>query len=93
MCVFVVLRHKKRYLSYIRGLFSNFCPIAFKARSTTLIFLQCITFHQTSLLDDVHKVLAVFTGHKLCLWYVFECTPPILKYSRSGLSLTLKLLA
>ena len=37
-----------------------FCPFAFKARSTTLIFVECITFHQTSLLDDVHKVLVFF---------------------------------
>ena len=47
-----------------------FCSFALKARSTTLIFVECITFHQTSLLDDVHKVLAVFNGHKLCFWYV-----------------------
>ena len=57
---------------YLRGAFSIFCPFAFKARSTTLIFVECITFHQTSLLDDVHKVLAVFTSHKLCFWYVFS---------------------
>ena len=68
-----------------------FFPFAFKARSTTLIFVECITIHQTSLLDDVHKVLAVFTGTKLCFWYVFENTPHIMKYSRSGLTLTLKL--
>ena len=77
------------FISYVRGAFSNFCPFAFKARSTTLIFVECITFHQTSLLDDVHKVLAVFIGHKFKLpfWYVFEYTPHILKYSRSGLTL------
>ena len=74
----------------LRGAFSNFCPFAIKARNTTLIFVECITFHQTSLLDDVHKGLAVFIGHKLCFWYVFEYTPHILKYSRSGLTLTLK---
>ena len=76
---------------FIRGAVSNFCPFAFKVRSTTLIFVECITFHQTSLLDDVHKVLAVFIGHQLCFWYVFEYTPHILKYSKSGLTLTLKL--
>ena len=48
------------------GAFSIFCPFAFKARSTTLIFVVCITFHQPSLLDDVHKTLNVVTGHKLC---------------------------
>ena len=77
---------------HLRGV-QFFCPVAFKARSSILIFIECITFHQTSLLDDVHKVLAVFTGHKLCFWYVFEYTPHKLKYSRSGLTLTLKLLA
>ena len=75
----------------IRGAFSIFCPFAFKTRSTTLIFVVCLTFRQTSLHEDVHKVSAVFTGHKLCFWYVFECTPHILKYSRCGLTLTLKL--
>ena len=74
-----------------RGAFSNFCPFAFKARNTTLIFVEFITFHQTSLLDDVHKVLAVSIGHKLCFWHDFEYTPHILEYSRSGLTLTLKL--
>ena len=59
----------------LRGAFSNFCPFALKARSTTLIFVECITFHQTSLLDDVHKVLAVFIGHKLCFLYVFLVYP------------------
>ena len=49
-----------------------FCPFAFKARSTTVIFVISITSHQTSLLDDVHKVLAVFIGHKLCFWNVFS---------------------
>ena len=68
-----------------------FCPFAFKARRTAPIFVECITVHQTSLLDDVHKVLAVFTGHKLCFVYVFEYTSHKLKYSRSGLILTLKL--
>ena len=81
----------KLWMQWLRGAFSNVCPFAFKARSTTLIFVECITFHQTSLLDDVHKILAVFIGHKLCVWYVFEFTPHILKYSRSGLTLTLKL--
>ena len=75
----------------IRGAFSIFCPFAFKARSITLIFVECITFHQTSLIDDVHKISAVFTGHRLCFWYVFNYTPHILKYSRSDLTLTLKL--
>ena len=75
---------------YLRRAFSIFCPFAFKARSTTLIFVECITLHQTSLLDDVHKVLVVFTSHKLC-FYVFEYTPHILKYNRSGLTWTLKL--
>ena len=42
--------------------FSIFCPLA---RIWILIFVICITFHQTNLLDDVHKVLAVFTGHEL----------------------------
>ena len=73
----------------MRGI-QYFCPFAFKARSTTLIFIECNTFHQTSLLDDVQKVLAIFTGHKLCFWYIFEYTTHILKYSRSGLTLTLK---
>ena len=53
-------------MSDIQGAFSIFCPFAFKAISTTLIFVQVITFHQTSLLDDVNKVLAVFTDLKLC---------------------------
>ena len=44
---------------------SIFCPFAFKARSTTLIFVEFITSQQTSLLDDVHTVLAVFNDHKL----------------------------
>ena len=70
----------KAYL--IRGAFSIFVPSLLK---------ECIAFHQTSLLDDVHKILAVFTGHKLCFGYVFQYTPHILKYSRSGLALTLKL--
>ena len=58
----------------IRGAFSIFCLFAFKARSTTLIFVECtsITFHKTRLLDDVHKVLAVFTGHKLCFGMFFS---------------------
>ena len=77
----------------IRGAFSIFCPSALKARSTTLIFVECRTFHQTSLLDDLHKVLAVFTGHKLRLWYLYEHTPHIPKYSRSGHTLTLKVSA
>ena len=96
--VFVIrLRHISSLfllsLLRIRGSFSIFCPLGFKARSTTLIFVEytCITFHQTSLLDDVNKGLAVFTGQKLCFWYVCECTPHILKYGRSGLTLTLKL--
>ena len=80
-----------RQLPGIRGTFSMFCPFAFKAIRITLIFVECITFHQTSLLDDVNKVLAVFTSHKLCFWYVFEYTPHILKYSIFGLTLTLKL--
>ena len=50
-------------------------PFAVKARRTTLIFVECITFHQTKFLDDVHKVLSVFTGHKLRLLYLFEYTP------------------
>ena len=58
------------HAAYTRGI-QYFCPFAFKARSTTLILVECITFHQTSLLDDVHKVLVVFTGHKLCFWYMF----------------------
>ena len=62
---------KRDFYLEVRGAFSNFCSFVFKARSTTLIFVVCITFHQTSLLDDVQKVLAVFTGHKLCIWYVF----------------------
>ena len=48
---------------YTKGI-QYFCPFALKAISTTLIFVECITFHQTSLLDDVHKGLAVFTYHK-----------------------------
>ena len=40
------------YNTNIRGAFSIFCPFAFKAKSTALIFVECITFHQTSLLDD-----------------------------------------
>ena len=75
---------------FIRGAFSIFCPFAVKAISTTLIFVECISFHQTNLLDDVHKVLAVFIDHKLRVWYLFENTPQILKYSRSGLIMTLK---
>ena len=66
------------------------CPFAFKARSATLIFVEFITVHQTSLLDDVHKVLAVLTSHNLCFG-MFYYTPHILKYTRSGLTLTLKL--
>ena len=42
-----------------------FYPFAVKARSASFIFVECITFHQTNLLDDVHKDLAVFTGYKL----------------------------
>ena len=42
-----------RYIQY-------FCQFAFVARSTTVIFVECITFHQSSLLDDVHKDLAFF---------------------------------
>ena len=75
----------------VRGAFSVFCPFAFKARSTRLVFVECITFHKTSLRDDVHKVLAVFTGHKLCVWFY---TPHKLKQQHtfvSGLTLTLKL--
>ena len=56
----------------VRGPFSVLCPFAIKARSTTLIFVDSITFHQTKFLDDVHKVLAVFTGHKIRLWYLFS---------------------
>ena len=33
-----------------------FCPFAVKATSTTLIFVECITFHTTNIIDDVHKV-------------------------------------
>ena len=60
----------------MRGAYSIFCPYAFKVRSTTLIFLECITFHQASLLklDDVHKVVAVFTGHRL--FWVFSLVYP-----------------
>ena len=42
----------------------NFCPFAVKVRCTALIFIECITFLQTNILDDMHKVLAVFNGHK-----------------------------
>ena len=35
---------------------------AVKARSTTLIFVEHITLHKTNHFDNVHKVLAVFTG-------------------------------
>ena len=56
----------------LRGAFSIFCPFVFKARSTTLIFVVCITCHQTSLLDDVHNVLVVFTGHKLCFGMILS---------------------
>ena len=49
---------------YTRGI-QYFCPFDVKARSTTLIFVECITCHQTNLLADVHKVLPIFTGHKL----------------------------
>ena len=90
-CSVTVLPFKVACISGLGGAFSIFCPFAFKARSTTLIFVVCITFHQTSILDDMHQVLTVFTGNKLCFLYVFECTPHILKYTRSGLTLTLKI--
>ena len=49
----------------IRGTFNMFCPFAFMARNTALIFVECITFYQTNVFDDVQIVFAVFTGHKL----------------------------
>ena len=42
-------------------------PFAVRAKSTTLIIVECIKFHQTNVLDNVHKVLTVFTGNKLRL--------------------------
>ena len=50
----------------VRGAFSIFCPFAFKARSTTLIYVECITFHQTNLLDD----LSCFHRPEVTFWYV-----------------------
>ena len=67
-----------------------FCLFAVKARHTTLIIVECITFHLSNLPDDMHKILAVFTGHKLRFWYLYNYTPIILKYSRSSLTLILK---
>ena len=49
----------------IRGAFSIFCHFGIKARGTTLIFVEFITFHERNLPDVVHKVLTVFTGHTL----------------------------
>ena len=82
--------HRKLMLTTTRHI-QYFFPSLLKARSTILISVEYITFYQISLFDDVHKVFAVFTGHKLCFWYVFEYTPHILKYGGSGLKLTLKL--
>ena len=65
MCASVVIQEMHSTFIIYEG-HSVFLSLAFKARSTILIFVECITFHQTSLLDDVHKVLTVFTGHKLC---------------------------
>ena len=55
---------------YTRGI-QYFCPFAINARSTILIFVEYITCNQTKFLDDVHKVLAVFTSHKLRLLVFF----------------------
>ena len=66
----------------IQGFFS----FANKARSTTLTFVECITFNQTNLLYDVHKILAVFIDHKLRILYLFEYTTHIMKHSRFDLN-------
>ena len=44
----------------LRGAFSNFCPFALKARSTTLIFVECITWVDQEVLKLVaylHKYM------------------------------------
>ena len=79
------------HLAIYEGHSVFFCPVTFKARNTTLGSLKYV-YHfikQVSLI--MYTKLAFFIGHKLCLWYVFECAPHILKYSRSGLTLTLNL--
>ena len=42
----------------------------------------------SNLLDDVHKVKAVFTGHTLCFSHLFKHTPNTRKYSKFGFILT-----
>ena len=41
-----------KHIPDIRGALSIFVPSLSKARSTTLIFVERITFHQTKFLDD-----------------------------------------
>ena len=64
-----------------------FCPFAFKAKSTTLIFVECFTFHQTSFLDDVHKVSAVFTCNKLCFSIFLSTSIPLIYWNTAELVL------
>ena len=68
---FTLLKILYEYV-HTRGI-QIFCPFAVNARRTTLIFVEIIAFHQTSLLDDVHKVLTVFTGHtvRFCIFLVY----------------------
>ena len=70
-----------------------FCPFTVKGTCASLIFVECIIFHQINLIDDVHKVLDILTGHKLRFGHLFQHTPHTLTYSRSNIILTLKLSA
>ena len=72
------------YCTNTRGI-QYFCPFAVKERSTTVIFLVCISFHQSNILDDMHKVLAVFTSHKLCFGILLSI--PLICWSAADLVL------
>ena len=59
-------------------------PFAVKAPKTSLIFVEGIEFHQINLLD-VHKVYAIWTGHKLRFRHLFSI--PLLHWNTADLVL------
>ena len=74
------------YVYYTRGT-QFICPFTVKATSTTLIFVDVrMYYHDYTKLKLFSPVII-----ELCLRHLFKHISRILKYSRSGLMLTLKL--
>ena len=76
------------YALIIRGAFSISCPVAVKTASTTLIFVQCITFHKANLLYDVHEVKLFSTTYNTLLSIVLAYTAIQQTWSNIDIPLT-----